>query len=693
MKRVQSLAKKLSRATGLQLFLVAGSLSIFSFSVGRHDSIQKREALRAKIPAVQISEQLSKRLSYPTIINELNQAAIADDPQLLYDLDRLSRRFWRQLQSFPVDYINFGSTDGTFLGLGKSVTGAISHNEDSDRFGRGTMFVFNMTSIGNRSTQQKAIPGMNANHKEAWYVDTVQAGKAIWSSIYVWEDQPNTFSISYNAPIFDETNALLGVVGVDMIINQLSRWLQEAWENERGLALIVEANGTLVASSEPETTFTGQGKSIRRANISEINNHISNKLYKTYFQSDGNGSSQVAATNMSNKPSIIKISDEYYITTATPWGDNHGLRWFLLTAVHADQTYNKAQRNQIFFLSISFTAILAALAINRQLIRGLLSPLMALTSASLNTKRQIKSEEIDLDVEIPLSYQCDLKPSSTREVVDLNHAIRSMVKAFNRLTHKIRIKDEQALNAISNKLKISLEAASIAHEIKQPLAIVRLTSQSLCDALTRTKNIEIPTALCNGLNTLDQETERIIKITERMQALLRNAKTETEPVDLRQVIESCLRYMQSNYSEAKSIDISELHSISSKEAVIEGDALQLQLAFINLLKNALDASKNSEKDNVYNEANPVLVKISLKDEDDYWEFNVDDNGPGVSENLIPNLLLNSSKPEGTGLGLFVARSAAERHGGHLSLKRSPLGGLRASIKLPKTTQPIIPTNG
>ena len=94
-RKRQSLAGKLSRTTGLQLVLVAGSLSIFSFSLGRQGEIEQREAFKASIPVVQVSEKLSKKLSYPTIINELNEAAITADPQLLYDFDRLSRRFWR----------------------------------------------------------------------------------------------------------------------------------------------------------------------------------------------------------------------------------------------------------------------------------------------------------------------------------------------------------------------------------------------------------------------------------------------------------------------------------------------------------------------------------------------------------------------------------------------------------------------
>jgi len=71
-----SLSAKLSRTTGLQLVLVAGSLSALSFSLGRNSGFQQIEAHRATVPVVRVAEQLSRKLSYPTIINDLNVAAV-----------------------------------------------------------------------------------------------------------------------------------------------------------------------------------------------------------------------------------------------------------------------------------------------------------------------------------------------------------------------------------------------------------------------------------------------------------------------------------------------------------------------------------------------------------------------------------------------------------------------------------------
>ena len=680
-RKRQSLAGKLSRTTGLQLVLVAGSLSIFSFSLGRQGEIEQREAFKASIPVVQVSEKLSKKLSYPTIINELNEAAITADPQLLYDFDRLSRRFWRQLKSFPVDYINFGGTNGIFLGLEKTDTGEILHNEDSERFGRGSMHVYNMTNEGERLTKEDTIPGMSDNHKEPWYVDTVKAGKPTWSSIYAWEDQPETFSISYNAPIFDNNEKLLGVLGVDMIINQLSTWLQTAWENDQGLALIMEADGNLVASSAPEITFTKQNGIIRRAHIRDTDHKIAREMHKIYFQSESKGEQHTSITNPSNNPTIFNQDDQHFLTKITPWGNEYGLDWYLVTAARVNQDWGATQRNQTIFLSISITAILLALLINRSLIRGLLHPLSALTAASLNTKQQTKSDDFNADSSAPLSYQCELGTSTSQEITDLNQAIQSMVEAFNRLTQTIRRKDEQALTAMRSKLRVSLEAASISHEIKQPLSILRLTSQSLFHALTSNGSQTMPPSLTEGLKTLNQESERINKITEKMRALLRNAETRTDPVDLRQVVENSVRYVKSNDVQAHCIDITKLKAIPEGEAVIQGDAIQLQLAVINLINNALDAL-NEQTEFSQGSKSPAVC-LSIQRNEATWEINVEDNGPGLTEAMVSSLPLVSSKPDGTGLGLFIVRSAAEGHGGQLNLSSSAMGGLKASISLPR----------
>ena len=676
-----SLSAKLSRTTGLQLVLVAGSLSALSFSLGRNSGFQQIEAHRATVPVVRVAEQLSRKLSYPTIINDLNVAAVSADPELLNDFDRLSHRFWRQLKSFPVDYINYGSTDGSFLGIEKLSPDHFAHNEDSQRFGRGTMQVYSMDANGQRLALDDAIPGMSTSHEEAWYVDTVKAGQPSWSTIYAWEDQPDVFSISYNAPIYNKSNKLLGVVGVDMVINQLSTWLQDAWKNQQGLALIVEANGDLVASSQANTLLIGKGDQPQRANLKDITLPLAAELH-TQFREANIATQQGAKQSLNNtSPRVIELDDQHYLINSTPWGDNYGLNWHLLTAIPADEEWRSSEL--ILYLSVitSVAAIGLALAINRRLIKGILTPLTALTSASKSTEVQIEEEAQKREFATPVSYACTLPASSTEEIAGLNKAIQALVQAFNRLTQTLREKDERELKDISQKLKISLEAAAIGHEINQPLSIVRLTAQSLLNTLKLQGPGQSSPALNEGLTTLNAQTERIATITEKMRSLLRNAQTNLGPVDLQQVIDNSIRYVQSNHRNGDWIATHASDASPGVQAVIEGDAVQLQVALINLLKNGLDALAGQTRSE---NAPPPSVGITLNEQDDQWRIDVDDNGPGLSQDLLGSMPLSTSKPDGSGLGLFIVRTAVESHQGELTLTTNAWGGLKASINLPKS---------
>ena len=687
--QAKSLAKKLTRTTGLQLILVAGSLSILGFSVGRNIVIEQKESHRAHLPVVRVSERLSSKISFPTIINQLNEEAIAADPGLLKDFDKLSLRFWRQLRSFPVDYINYGSEDGSFLGIEKSQDGSLFHNEDSARLGRGKMFVYSMASTGERLQQEDVIPGMSRTHQEAWYVDTVKAGKPTWSKIYSWEDQPDTFSISYNAPIFNQDKKLIGVVGVDMIIDKLSNWLQEAWKDQSGLALIIEKNGKVVASSKPELVLVRTGKSIKRVNIQELAPPIAKSLSGKFFsQQDG----RFLVNENSFGQELVQISNlnsEHFILRATPWGEEFGLDWFLLTGTSAGPEVSMAERSLTLMIFISIAALLIALAINRRLINALLTPLGALTSASQSTEHQITDATKQTEI---LSFNCELQKSGAKEFSDLHQAITAMVTAFNNLTQNLKEKeqqiielfedkqekDEQALSLMSKKLKTSLEAGSIAHEINQPLSILKLTSQNLISSLdNKAKSPEL-SDLKQQLSTINSQSERIVLITNKVRVLLRNTQTDLTALDLKQVIQSSLYYINSNNLDIHNwINSQQIDSIVDSSAVINGDAIQLQIAIINILKNSIESVLESD--------NPdPLILVRLIDNENSWIIEIEDNGGGLLPEMSEESVLKSTKPDGTGLGLFIVRTAMESHNGHLFLQNSPSGGLVAQLTLPKS---------
>ena len=137
-------------------------------------------------------------------------------------------------------------------------------------------------------------------------------------------------------------------------------------------------------------------------------------------------------------------------------------------------------------------------------------------------------------------------------------------------------------------------------------------------------------------------------------------------------------YVNSNLIEASSWISTALPSeLKGQGAWVDGDAVQLQIAVINLLKNAVDALLLQPP---ATDAPEIVIRLERRQQN--WAIVVDDNGPGLPDHHPGDLPLSSSKPSGSGLGLFIVRSAMESHNGELTLGISPSGGTRAVLLLP-----------
>ncbi len=110
---------------------------------------------------------------------------------------------------------------------------------------------------------------------------------------------------------------------------------------------------------------------------------------------------------------------------------------------------------------------------------------------------------------------------------------------------------------------------------------------------------------------------------------------------------------------------------------VAGDAEQLQVALNNLLRNAMEALGPRPP------RRPRKIRIVLERTRAATRLCVGDSGPGLSETEIRHLLLKSSKAEGSGVGLFLAQTAMQNHGGQLEIGRSPLGGAEFRMVFPR----------
>lgn len=190
--------------------------------------------------------------------------------------------------------------------------------------------------------------------------------------------------------------------------------------------------------------------------------------------------------------------------------------------------------------------------------------------------------------------------------------------------------------------------------------------------------IEInPYELSKQLTIITSQSEEIILITDKVRSLLRNINADFSPVDLNKVILNSVHYINSNTQGIEDwIDYTPNISIHDSQAIVNGDAVQLQIALINICKNSIEALRAS--------STPYpQITIKLRENSDCWIIEIKDNGSGISQELNYQVPLESSKPKGTGLGLFIAQMTMESHKGQLSLQNSSGGGLVVQLSLPK----------
>jgi len=669
----QRLRDRIIWATSLQLLLVSSAVGGMAYFSGQRSGLSLTDALRQQDAITDLSEQLSSRLQAPQLINNLNVLAIRQGQLSLTDFEAMGQRFWSQLQLFPVGYINFGNPAGEFIGVERLESGAFVLNEDAiaSPLGKGTLGVYALGAKGERGALLETVPGMTTSHEEAWYVETVKAGQATWSSIYQWEDKPAVLAIAYNQPLYGPNRQLLGVIGVDFVLSQLNTWLAEVWKDARGFALIVEPDGMVVASSRPDFTSTGTGDATRRVRIDQLRDPLVQAASRSLFRQGRNGSLQPRTEQTG--PHTIDQDGHTFLLDLHPWGQREGLNWLLITANPSDQAVQASQRFALIALLLSLAAVAAAVVVTIRVGNWLLGPLEVLRRRCGEATTQVTPTTADLvfDPQLPAGSAVEIEAVSQAFgalVERLIEARRQLAEAMERE----RLKDAQTVLVLEDKLKSSLRAAAVAHEINLPLSTLLLNSKLLLEQ----GNTPLAPPLREPLRAIADNADAVVATIEKMRSLLRNVQTHHQLLNLAHVTRNALLYVAPSLK-AAGVKV-QRQGLDQRWAVL-GDAAQIQIAVVNLLRNALEALESAGGGVA---GAPATVMVSIGRAADTVVLTVADNGPGFQAPETALEPLSTSKPTGSGLGLFVVQTTMENHHGQVVVDRSPLGGAAVRLIFP-----------
>jgi len=245
--------------------------------------------------------------------------------------------------------------------------------------------------------------------------------------------------------------------------------------------------------------------------------------------------------------------------------------------------------------------------------------------------------------------------------------IDSLIQAFNKMAGDLKTSRED-LGRAERRAAWREVAQRIAHEIKNPLTPIRLSTERLRDKL-RKGSPDLNQALDSGTQTILTEISSLERMVTEFSKFARLPAPINRPIAPRELFQ----------------EISELYASPPPGVLlfvdcaqglsrVLGDVAQLKEVLVNLVDNAVHVLK--EKGG--------KVTLGAKGEEGQVILSVSDNGPGISTEDLPHLFepYFTKRPGGTGLGLAIVERIVSEHGGKITVESRLGQGTTFTIRLP-----------
>lgn len=211
----------------------------------------------------------------------------------------------------------------------------------------------------------------------------------------------------------------------------------------------------------------------------------------------------------------------------------------------------------------------------------------------------------------------------------------------------------------------------IAHEINNPLNNIALFVGNAIDRLGSSRTYD---AIVSNLKKAEVQVRRAETIINHLRAFGRLSSPHKQPVSLNEVIQSAVSFV----SEAlRGRNISAQLDLSPAELIVDGNEVQLEQVFVNLLTNARDALENADR---------KTISITSRKAGTLIEVVFIDTGAGIPADLIPRIFdpFFTTKPsgQGTGLGLSISYGILKEHHGDIEVESRLGEGTTFLIRLP-----------
>ncbi len=641
----------------LQIVAVVALVGYFSWRNGQKTVNNFALQLSSQVTS-RIARHLESYLNVPHLFLAINAASVRNGILDIEDFSTLQKHFWSEIQlSDAIEYLYFGDENGNFMGVQKYLDGR-TVVKFRDWYSAPNREIYLLDHQGNRTEFLKSSE--YDPRTRPWYQETIKAQAPTWSSIYVSADL-GMLQITPAIPVYDASDRLRGVLGINLMLAQISEFLNAIEISESGEAFIIERNGDLVASSTLESPFTqtkGEPERLNALNSQEPAIQLTmQQLLKELKTLDNIDNSQ---------DFILKINGEKQLVQISPIKDKRGLNWLIVVVIPRADFTEHINANTRTTIALSVVALLVAILFSLQTSRWIVKPILRLNHAAKNLADGKWEQKLPVTRSDELG---ELAKSFNKMAEELKASFMTLESKNEQLERLDQLKDEFLANT--------------SHELRTPLNGMIGIAESMIDGATG----ELSELQKQNLLLVAQSGHRLANLVSDIldfSKLQHNSiELQLKPVGLRAIAEVVLTLSQSLI---KGKNLRLINRIPQEFPAAFADENRLQQILYNLVGNGI---KFSESGTV--EVSAALQKGNNQQPitNNQIMITVADTGIGIPEDHLDRIFESFEQGDGstareyggTGLGLAVTKQLVELHGGKIWVESTVGKGSRFTFTL------------
>jgi two-component system, NtrC family, C4-dicarboxylate transport sensor histidine kinase DctB len=292
---------------------------------------------------------------------------------------------------------------------------------------------------------------------------------------------------------------------------------------------------------------------------------------------------------------------------------------------------------------------------------------LLLLLAYLQLRRHRVRERLVAQGELRAAYD-----SLETRIAERTQELQARVDELHRTEQRLRATQDELVQA--GKLAVLGQmAASITHEINQPLAALRALNDNARVFLERGMQADTQA----NLEAIDALTQRIAAIVAQLKGFARRDELRVQPVSVAAAFQASVALVS---AEARRRHVKlDCPPVVPESLIVLGQQVRIEQVLVNLLRNGIDASA---------EKGGGTVTLHAEVEGGQALLRVSDDGPGLSDEVLAHLFepffTTKRRGDGLGLGLSISASIANALGGTLQGLNRPEGGAQFTLRLPIT---------